>query len=183
MGVIILGIVGVCFLGLIGLAAGVAIHYSKVEKQQQNKQLVSGYTQKDIDKTLKEARETIKKIDSLTYQISEQVIVNKVRSITNKGSEIIRELKKHPEDVKKARKFLRYYLDAAYNVVNQYAELMKRGISGHEEVLARVEPTLDDILKGFEYEYAKLFDDDIMNLDVEIEVLRKTIEQETKGRS
>jgi 5-bromo-4-chloroindolyl phosphate hydrolysis protein len=91
--------------------------------------------------------------------------------------------RRHPEgskDLKPAKQFLNYYLDAAMKIVTRYAELAT-GPAGSPEVmqsLAKAESVMDTLNESFEKQQAKLKENDVLDLDTEIQVFEKMNERE-----
>lgn len=170
---------GIGFIGLVVLAIGVAIHYSKIEKQIKSGAIPDN---KQTSTILKDAKDKVNAIKRQGIRETDIKIKNAIADIGQQSELIIREIRRDPTDVKKARKFLHYYLDATSKVLEQYSLLKGKAIEGHNTVLDKVLPLLQDIKKGLDYEYKKLFDKELMDLDVEIEVLKKTLEQDINNQ-
>jgi len=181
MGILLILVI-LFFGGLVVLAIAVASHYGKVEKEMQNQKLASGSTKGAINDSINEAKEKLRIISNSSRAIEDETIKAVLVTITKQGDEILQEIKRDPSDIKRARKFMNYYLDATINVLKNYTLLSSKNIEAHQEVFQKVLPLLEDIRKGFEYEYAKLFEKELMDLDVEIEVLKKTIEQDINNK-
>lgn len=159
--------------------AMIARHYVGVEKAMQNKQLTEGVTQKDLNEILYEAKGKIRKLDQAIGDIEDLVMKKDIVTIIETANKILEAIKNDPTRVKTSKKFLNYYLDTTVNIIEDYQVLnSSQSVKDkNEEVIEKVAVTLKDIIKCFEYEYTKLFDDTAMNLDVEIAVLKTTIEQ------
>ena len=82
-----------------------------------------------------------------------------------------------------ARQFFGYYLGAAVKVVNSYVELTSRPNLDAEAKAAcqRVETELDTIQAAFEKQFQMLQENNVIDLDVELSVLKKTIQMEGLG--
>ncbi len=94
--------------------------------------------------------------------------------------EILSDIKKDPKDLKTARSFLGYYPDAVIKILERYLDLQKRPTSDPAIVnsLAKAEGMLKQIADAFEKQLTRLLQDDVMDLDTELELLRRTMQSE-----
>jgi 5-bromo-4-chloroindolyl phosphate hydrolysis protein len=62
-------------------------------------------------------------------------------------------------------------------VIRRYVEISRHGISSGsvKSSLDRAEELMDTLLKAYEVQLAKLLSNDVMDLDTEIEVLKKSM--------
>lgn len=136
--------------------------------------------QKDNQALLREGIRKLTLVRQKTRMIKDNAVAQKVQDICKIGMEIFDDLKKHPEDIKKAKQFINYYLDTTEKIVNQYVELSnKRTITAEiEESLKKVEEILDSVKDTFNKQLQSLLDDDLLNLDTEIKVLKNTMKME-----
>ena len=81
-----------------------------------------------------------------------------------------------PRDLRRARKFLRTYLDGAQRVTEGYANTHKYGDNGELENNFR--NVLDTIETVIEEQKGKLLENNLTELDVQIEVLQMQLEKE-----
>jgi len=119
-------------------------------------------------------------VRNLTRSIPNNSIAMEVQEICKVGMDIFDDLKQNPEDIRKARQFLNYYLDTFEKIVKQYADLSQKKDKTPEleEALVRVEGVLDSIKDTYKKQLVSLTEDDILDLNVEISVLEKTIKYE-----
>lgn len=83
---------------------------------------------------------------------------------------ILRALKDQPEDIPRVRQFLNYYLPTMGEILLKYVRVEESGIPA-ETVTQNTIAWLGDIKTAMEKQYANLFDDDILDLTVEMETL------------
>ena len=122
----------------------------------------------------------LKLIRKSTQKINNNKVALKIQEICKIGIDIFKNIEEHPEDLRRARQFTNYYLDATEKIVKQYIELSsKKNLSTEiEKTLTEVEETLDLIKNTFEKQIANLLTNDVLDLDTEIKVLKKTIKLE-----
>ncbi len=133
-----------------------------------------------VDKVIEEGMEKLRRIRSKTRLVAKNDIAAKIQDICKVGVEIFEDIKKNPEDLRRAKPFTNYYLDATEKIVNQYVELSsKKDLTPEvEKSLEKVESVLDSVKDTYSKQLASLLEDDILDLNAEITVLEKTIKLE-----
>lgn len=176
-GALILSIV----FGVLGLIAGSLIFRKR--KKPEIEMAVQGVTQEMISEALKEGQEKLSKLRAYSAKIVHREIKIKTDSICDTTSKILEDIKQDPKDYKTARQFLNYYLDSTLKILQRYVEISGHGATSSEiqSVLKKVENTLSTIDSAFKKQLAKLMEDDVLDLDTEITVLKRTIEMEGLG--
>lgn len=146
-----------------------------------------GGTGISVEEFLAALREGSRKLGDLKRaadRISSSTVRAKAYAVCDSVARIIADVREDPKDLRPARKFLGYYLDATITVADRYAALASR--TGHsqdlDEALARAESSLDTIRAAYDHQLAQLLENDAMNLDVEVDVLEKTIRAEGLGQ-
>lgn len=171
------------FSALVGLAGFIGTWlfiYAFKPKDQLSFDLGNLVTAEELNRTLREGDEKVKLLQSYSVQVSDATVKEKIGQITGVVKDIFNNFKKDPKDIKYAKQFLSYYLDTTILIVKKYAELSSQHLNTPEiqGTLLKAENMLDSIEKAFEKQKAKLLNDDVMNLDVEIETLEKTFSAE-----
>jgi 5-bromo-4-chloroindolyl phosphate hydrolysis protein len=97
--------------------------------------------------------------------------------------QILDEIRKDPKDLKTARSFLNYYPEAVIKILDRYTDLQSRNINDPsiQNSLSKAEDLLGTITRAFEKQLTQLFQNDVMVLDTELELLRRTIQSEGLG--
>lgn len=141
---------------------------------------LDGLNAESIRKTIDEGRKKVNLMRKYCLEINRAEVRKKVERICMVADNIFDDFGNDPKDIKAARKFLSYYLDAAINIIGKYTELSsKRVISEDvENSLSKVEEMLETLGDTFERQLKKLLEDDILDLDTEISLLEKTIKSE-----
>jgi len=131
-----------------------------------------------------EAREVVAAAHGMVLSIIEAAdgiqkpdIRGRVARICGTAEEILAELGREPRQVQLARAFLAYYLEAAQKIVTGYADLSRTSSPSPQaaQTLARAEASLDSIQQAFDQQLAALQEHRVIDLDVEVEVLEKTV--------
>ena len=135
------------------------------------------------EQALEVSRDGIKKIKKLkgqTIKIRDNRVARQVQEICLIGLEIFNHLKKNPNDLNRARQFTSYYLDVTEKIVSRYIDLSKHR-NTHEEIdesLREVEESLEQLRSTYEKQLAHLYEDDVLDLNAEITLLKKIMKLE-----
>ncbi|GAO28007.1 5-bromo-4-chloroindolyl phosphate hydrolysis protein [Geofilum rubicundum JCM 15548] len=133
---------------------------------------------KDTSLTL--AKSKLSEIEQTAMTIQRLEVRQKVQQICALGYNILDEINLRQDAIKTSRQFLNYYIDATGTIVTKYAELQSKTefIPSAQASLDKVEKTLNTVESAFKKQLEKLYDKDVMNLDIELTVLAKTIKSE-----
>lgn len=139
-----------------------------------------GITPAQLKKILKNGKRKIKILRNSADNIKESEIKTEILKIAGTAEKIFQDFTRDPKDIKAARQFITYYLDAAINVINQYSALSDNA-PDKKIFQAKVAELLRTIDKSFDTQLKRLYEDDFLNLDVEMKVLEKTMKSEGLG--
>ncbi len=131
-------------------------------------------------KAVDEGMKVIMRMRNQTRMVPNNDAAKKIQDICKVGVEIFEDVKKNPKDLKKIKTFTNYYLDSTEKIVNQYVELSAKREKTPEILssIEKVEALLDQIKVTFDKQLTSLLADDLLNLDVELSVLKKTMKYE-----
>lgn len=135
-----------------------------------------GVTAEEVIEMLDEAEGKIRAIDAARSQIRNLEFKDRLRRITKEVRVILDIIENDPKDLRRARKFLKVYLEGAMRVTQGYAETHRNQESpaledNFRRVLGTIETTVTE-------QQQKLLANDISDLDVQIEVLQMQLEKE-----
>lgn len=134
----------------------------------------------EFAKTIKDGKEKIRFIRDTGKTIKNEEVRLNIEKICKVMDDIFVNVEKDPKDIRLARKFLDYYLDAAKRIVELYYELSKKEIytDQEKEILAKAEKMLEQIEATFHQQLGKLQEGDYLDLSTELEVLETTMKLE-----
>lgn len=134
----------------------------------------------DIEEVIKGGFQKLKQIRNNTVMIKNNESAAKIKEICTTGFDILEHLRKYPEDLKKAKPFLNYYLVTTEKIVNRYTELCSKKEKSEEveKAIENVETVLYSINETYKKQLNNLLEDDLLDLSVEISVLEKTMKLE-----
>lgn len=144
-----------------------------------------GINREDFDEALTTGSRKLVQLRKAASRVGDTRVRSKANGVCDAAARILSEIRQDPADLRKARNFLDYYLDATINVVERYVSLSGRAVRTPEmeSALHRAEESLDTIRAAYDKQLAQLLENDVMDLDVELRVLERTIKMEGLGDS
>lgn len=140
-------------------------------------------TQEQFDAALRDGAIKLTHLKRASEKVVDERVRAKAHAVCDSVARILADIHEDPKDLRPARKFLDYYLDATIKVVDRYVALSSKNVSSDEirALLTRAESSLDTIKSAYDKQLEQLLENDVMNLDTELEVLERTIEMEGLG--
>lgn len=122
-------------------------------------------------------------IRRLAARIPDPAIRAEAKAIGTVAEGILADLEAHPRDSAKARRFLDYYLESTRKILAKYVELSERNLSTPESrtTLDGIGGLLSEVRAGFEKQRSELAEGELMDLDVEMKLLRSTMRMDGGG--
>jgi len=163
---------------LLGLASSIGSIFTYGADPSRNAPDMSavGVTSEEVLEILDEADQKILAIEAARDRIHNVEMKDRLKNIVVGVREITDIVEEDPRDLRRARKFLRTYLDGAQRVTEGYANTHKYGDNGELENNFR--NVLDTIETVIEEQKGKLLENNLTELDVQIEVLQMQLEKE-----
>lgn len=134
----------------------------------------------EAEKAVKQGMDRLRNIRNNTMMITSNDVASEIRDICKTGTEIFDYIQKNPDDLKKAKQFINYYLDATEKIVKRYVELSSNKDKSPEieNSLKKVEEMLQSINETYRKQLDNLLEDDLLDLNTEIKVLESTMKME-----
>ena len=139
----------------------------------------SGVSAEEVNAALAEARGRIGALEEAAKRFAgptAYAMRQKIREVVAAAGKVLHLIEEDPRDLRRARKFLNVYLDSAKTVTENYASISAKTPS--PEMEAKYGAVLDDLKKTCEEQYAKLLENDTLDLDAQIEVLKVRLTKE-----
>lgn len=141
-----------------------------------------GLSQEDVGQIIEDGLRQVRRLEELGGRVKRAAPRADVAAIGRTMRDIFEQFRENPSDVLLARKFLSIYMERAVSIVERYVEYQEYASPGAEQVRMRVERELLPRLRQLcREQYQRFLDDDIRDYDVDVEVLRKTIDFEGLG--
>ena len=143
----------------------------------------SGADRQLAEEAVREGRARLEELKRTIGRIPDKPVRDRAEAIAAVAERILEDIRQDPKDVRPARQFLSYYLDATVRVLGKYVELGAHGEPSEavRASLRRVEGNLELLRSAFEKQLGRLLEDDVLDLDTEIALLEKTIRLEGLG--
>lgn len=135
-----------------------------------------GVTAEEVLDVLEEAEGRIDAIEASARQLKQPELRQRLRRIVDGVRELLDIIENNPSDLRRARKFLKVYLDGAQQVVAGYARTHRLGDDANlDDNFRRVLDTIESVI---EEQRSKLLEHNLDDLDIKIEVLQMQLEKE-----
>lgn len=157
-------------------AAGYFIYYGLDPKRDVPEFAAIGVTAEEVLDVIEEAEQKITAIEMARRDIRNMEFKERLRRICTGAREILDFISEEPRDLRRARKFLKVYLDGAQRVTEGYARTHQNADSA--ELEANFRRVLDTIERVVAEQKQKLLERNVEDLDVQIEVLQLQLEKE-----
>ncbi|MBK1645646.1 5-bromo-4-chloroindolyl phosphate hydrolase [Thiocapsa imhoffii] len=125
---------------------------------------------------LAEAERQLLDLEQAAARIANRELKQRLARIGVQGRAILDQIAERPTDLFRARKFLNVYLDGVKQVADGYARTHR--LADSRELEQNFRNVLITVEQAFEEQHQRLLKTDLMDLDVQIEVLKKQLERE-----
>lgn len=159
-----------------GAFVGMVLSYGIDRRQKTPLKTADGYSEDEIRQTLIDAYRRIALIEQANRDIIQSELNQRIASICDIAETIVNDLEADPRGIRRARKFLKVYLDSVHQVVQGYADTHRQ--AGSPTLESNFREALTAIESAFTEQRQKLLDEDVFDLDVKIEVLTSQLKRE-----
>jgi len=168
---------------LVGLGVIVAVLIIMLiilnQKQKQKKKTVvaEGITVADVDLILKENKAKLQNIRRSFYRLKDTGMQNELDLISNLFKQIFKIVEEDPKDIKAARRYINATFASLDTIVNQSVRLFEApNLTGEgKQTLKNAKEGMIMIRKATEKQINKFYQNNILDLDVELAVLKKSL--------
>ena len=164
---LLLILIGVCIFLLILLVV-IVIYFSLRKPKITGTQTPSD----DNSVLIKNGRKQLLGIRNTSLSVKNTKIRSLTSDICVSIEKILSYLKNRPQQVDDLKQFFHYYLPTSEKILLKYKEIESSGIP-KDEITESTITCLEDIKLAMEKQYSSLYDDDILDLTVEMEVLKQ----------
>ncbi len=135
-----------------------------------------GVTAEEVIEAIDDAEQKLDEIETARGNISDPVLKRRLKKIISETHKILDIIEDDPKDLRRARKFLKVYLEGMRRVTTGYSEMRNDNPQPELEknfnnVLATIETIVTE-------QQTKLLENDVLELDVQIEVLELQLKKE-----
>jgi len=124
----------------------------------------------DVNAILSKGRSNLMELRRMGMRVRNQQIRKLSEDICGIADKILRTLKEQPEDMPRVRQFFNYYLPTLGSILLKYVRLEESGVPAAKMTESTI-ACLGDIKTAMSKQYSNLFDNDMLDLSVEMEAL------------
>ncbi len=164
-------------MGLLVLAVVIYIVYAsaKEKKTKTEAEIANG----NISERVAAYRKMLSELMHYYYNIHDKTVKEKLKLVEKAANRMIETVKADARDAEKAGLFMRTALDGAKRVMQTYQTLEKAPEGEDiEKAKASALESLEKVVAAFDEQNKKLYENDVLNMDVETEVLNQSLEED-----
>ena len=165
----IAGIALLCIASLVGLVLFFSLRKPKLKEGQEKAEHTAAL--------LAQGRADLLALRQLALRVKNQEIRASSQGVCQVIEQILGALKEQPEDIPKARQLFSYYLPTLGGILQRFVRLEQSGVPAADST-EKVISGLSTIRIAMEKLYASLFEDEKLDLTVEMEVLKQLCQQD-----
>ncbi len=162
-------------LAVVALVSYIIYASSKEKKTKTEADIANG----NISERIAAYRKMLSDLMSYYYNIHDKTVKAKLKQVEKAANRMIETVKADARDADKAGRFMRTALDGAKRVMQTFRTL-ESAPDGEdiEKAKASAMESLDKVILAFDEQNKKLYENDVLNMDVETEVLNQALEND-----
>ena len=148
------------------------------QKRQQEQTAAAAQPPKETEEGYSGILRNIRRANDAIADEALSAKIDRLEAIT---ARIFRAVEEDPKKRDRIDTFLNYYLPTTQKLLDSYAEFEAAGVEGENlrQAKARIESTMDLIIKGFEHQLDELYKADALDVDSDIRVMETMLERDT----
>ena len=146
--------------------------------QEASSSAASSKNSKDVQRALEVGMEYIRQIRQINDELPQPVITEKLSHLEEVIGLIYLRVEKTPEKLSSLKHFTDYYLPTTMRLVTAYRDLDHVDTENARQSKEQIERTLDTINDAFDKLLDSLYEEDRMNIQADIAVLKTLLAQE-----
>ena len=131
----------------------------------------------EAKRILNKGRDHVNELRRLLGRIQNLNVKKRGEDICAESEKILFALRQQPEDIPMVRRFFNYYLPTLGNILLKYLRLEESGMAT-EQTTVKVMSCLGEIKVAMEKQYAAIFENDLLDLTVEMEALTRACKRD-----
>lgn len=149
--------------------------------------MLTEYTESQAVHPEEKKEEAVSRNDRILRQIradndliADREVSAKIDRIEDLTRKIFAILDQRPEKEAQLYNFMNYYLPTTLKALESYARLEAQGIetAAIREAKQKINSALDELADGYEKQLDKLFEDDVVDITADIDVMRKMLQKD-----
>ena len=137
--------------------------------------MAEGMTVADVERIIKESNKQLQEIRRNYYKLKDTEMQKELDMISNLFRQIFKIVNEDPKDIKAARRYINTTFSSLSTIVNQSVRLFEAPNLSEEgkKSLENAHEGMKMIRKATEHQMDKFYENNILDLDVELSVLKK----------
>lgn len=129
--------------------------------------------------------EILQKIHRTNQSITDPALSAKIEQLEEITRKIFQAVEADPKKRAQIDTFLNYYLPTTQKLLDSYVQFESAGVEGENlrQAKARIESTMDSLVKGFAHQLDELYKADAMDVDSDIRVMEHMLRRDTASAS
>jgi 5-bromo-4-chloroindolyl phosphate hydrolysis protein len=164
---------GIIVAGLITLL----IVLTQKEKKKKRQVVAEGTTLGDVERIIKESEARLQALRRNFYKLKDTRMQNELDLISNLFRQMFKIVKEDPKDIKAARRYINATFSSLETIVGQSVALFEAPSLSDEakQTLENAAEGMVMIRKATEKQINKFYENNVLDLDVELTVLKKSL--------
>lgn len=132
------------------------------------------------DSLVEKGQELLKQIREEDAMIPDPVLSEKIVRLCDVADRIFRTVAEQPQKAPQIRRFMDYYLPTTLKMLQGYRKMDERQVQGKNATATKeqVQAAMDVVLKAFDRQLDTLYQDDMLDLSTDIDVLETLLRQD-----
>ena len=173
----VVGIVVVAFLALTAVVMYFAFKGSAEDARKAQEKKGDKAITPEQDQILRKGRENMATLKSMIMRVRNTDVREAGNEISVVMEKILTTLREKPKKISSVRQFFNYYLPTLGDVTKRYISVEKSGVPAAEST-DKVLAYLKDVKTAMEKQYNNLFEEDVLNMEVDMEAMTMAIKRE-----
>lgn len=134
-----------------------------------------------VDRLVRRGQEIIGEIRAENEQIPDPELSRQIDEMEGVADKIFRTVIEQPGKAPQIRRFMDYYLPTTLKMLRAYRVMDQRGVTGEEaaEVRRKIRGAMSVVLSAFEKQLNTLYQNDILDISTDIDVLETMLKQDS----
>ena len=179
LGLILAGLIGT-IIRIMGSGLDLTTHNKQDAPAPSLQKVAQDTGNPEVDAILQKGRQMLTELDTERKVAPDKAIADKLLQLEDRCAEIFRAVYDKPAKASQIRKFMDYYLPTTLKMARAYRTLGERNVSGREasDARKRIEEALGVVLKGCQKLLDKLYQDDVLDITTDIDVLEQMLRRD-----
>ncbi len=133
-----------------------------------------------VDSLVEKGQEMLREIRHENELIPDEKLSAQMEQLDDVANRIFHTVAEHPGKAPQIRRFMDYYLPTTLKMLQGYRKMDERQVSGTEADATRsqIRQAMDVVLKAFDKQLHALYQDDMLDLSTDIDVMEAMLKQD-----